>query len=79
MHRVYFYRDDFYKYCSKIFPSGDIQNTNLFPISRKVSPNPTMIELVLHPRTNDSRITRLLHHLCNNRYLLPKLFVHIIN
>ena len=75
MYRVYFYRDDVYKYYSKAFSSSDIENTNLFPISRKVSSNPSIIELVMHPRTNGFRITRLLRHRCNNRYLLPKLFV----
>ena len=46
--------------------------TNLFPISRKISPNPSIVELVIHPQTNVFRITRLLLRLCNNRYPLPE-------
>ena len=49
MHQVFFYRDDFYKYCSKVLPSSEILKANLFPISRKISPNPPIIELVITP------------------------------
>ena len=75
MHRVYFYRDHFYEYCSQVICSSEIQKSNLFSISRTTFSNPAIVELVIHPQTNDFRIARLLLHLCNNRCALPKLFV----
>ena len=75
MHRVSLYRDNVYKYCSKASSSREIQETNLFPISRKTSSNPSTIEFVIHLRRNCFRITRLSLHLCNNWSSLPELFV----
>ena len=75
MHRVYFYRDNFHKYCSQVIRSSEIQKSNLFSISRTIFPNPVIVELVIHPQTNNFRIARVLLHLRNNRCVLSKLLV----
>ena len=71
----FFYRDDFYKYCSKALRSSEIQKSKFFPSSIKTSSNPSIIELGIHPRTNGFQVTSLLPHLRDKRHPLPKLFL----